>query len=69
MVKHGVLFFILNTSYYEGGVTMSKWYRFRKVKNFIDIIRDLAAIVGNIYCLSTDIYKIKTGKRPNFDED
>lgn len=48
---------------------MSKWYRFRKVKNFIDIIRDLAAIVGNIYCLSTDIYKIKTGKRPNFDED
>ena len=48
---------------------MSKWCRFKKVKNFIDIIRDLAAIVDNVYWLSTDIYKIKTGKRPNFNED
>jgi hypothetical protein len=48
---------------------MSKWRKFKKVKNFIDIIRDLAVIVDNVYWLSADIYKIKTGKRPNFDED
>jgi hypothetical protein len=49
VVKHGVLFFILNTSYYEGGVTMSKWYRIRKAKKFADIIGGIANIIGNIY--------------------
>jgi hypothetical protein len=48
---------------------MSKWYRIRKAKKFADIIGGIANIIGNIYWLSADIYKIKTGKRPNFDED
>lgn len=48
---------------------MSKWRRFKKVKNFADIIHGIASIIGDIYWLSTDIYEFKTGKRPNFDKD
>lgn len=55
--------------YNEGGVTMSKWRRFKKVKIFTNIIGDIARIIDYIYWLSMDIYEFKTGKRPNFDKD
>lgn len=48
---------------------MSKWRRLKKVKQFTDIISDIARIIGCVYWLSTDIYEFKTGKRPNFDKD